>query len=267
MTGATAADAGEGYDPAFFKTLDRVEDHHFWFRARRRVVGAVMRQLTEGLTPPYHVLELGCGNGGMLPLMGECAPGGRVTGMDFYEEALRHARRRCAGAPCSLVRGDVRQPPFDAAFAVVGLFDVLEHVADDVGALRDVHRLLAPGGAVLLTVPAHMSLWSYFDVAAHHARRYAPEELTEKLERAGFEVEYLTQFMRAIYPLVWLGRRVKQAFGRPADAVAMTQRELRITPGVNALLSAALASEARLVRRRKQIALGTSLLAVGRRRD
>jgi SAM-dependent methyltransferase len=165
------------------------------------------------------------------------------------------------------VRGDVTAAPFCEAFAVVGMFDVLEHITDDVGVLQDVRRMLAPGGAILLTVPAHMSLWSYFDVAAHHARRYSADELTTKLERAGFEVEYVTQFMRAIYPLVWLGRRVKAALGRREDAVAMTQRELRVTPGLNGLLGAALAGEAELVRRRRRINLGTSLLAVGRRRD
>ncbi len=261
------ADASEGYDPALFATLDHVEDRHFWFRARRRVVGTVLRQLTDGLAPGYHVLELGCGNGGMLPLLRDLSPGGTVTGMDLYAEGLRHARRRCPGA--SLVRGDVRHAPFDRAFAVVGMFDVLEHVTDDLGVLSDVRRMLAPGGAILLTVPAHMSLWSYFDVAARHARRYAPDELTDKLARAGFEVEYATEFMRAIYPLVWLGRRVKQALGgrAAADATAMTQRELRVTPGLNALLAAALSAEPRRIRRREQIRRGTSLLAVGRRRD
>jgi ubiquinone/menaquinone biosynthesis C-methylase UbiE len=261
------AGASEGYEPALFDTLDVVEDRHFWFAARRRVVGTVLRQLTAKLSPGYHVLELGCGNGGMLRLMRECSPGGSVTGMDLYEEGLRHARRRCAETDVSLVRGDVRQAPFREAFAVVGMFDVLEHITDDVGVLADVRRMLAPGGAILLTVPAHMTLWSYFDVAAHHARRYSPAELSEKLGRAGFVVEYVTQFMRAIYPLVWLGRRVKQAMGRREDAVAMTQRELRITPGLNGLLSAALAGEAGLVRRRRRMSPGTSLLAVGRRRD
>jgi hypothetical protein len=126
--------------------------------------------------------------------------------------------------------------------------------------------MLAPGGAVLLTVPAHMSLWSYFDEAAHHARRYAPDQLASTLRRAGFEVEYVTQFFRAIYPLVWMGRRVKQLTGGRQDARTMTQKELRITPGLNTLLDLALRGEARRVGRRRQAGgRGTSLLAIGRR--
>jgi ubiquinone/menaquinone biosynthesis C-methylase UbiE len=252
-----------GYDPAFFDTLDAVEDRHFWFRARRRAVAAILRQVTASLPDGYRVLELGCGNGGMLRLLRDSCPGGKVVGMDLYEEGLRHARRRC---DCALVRGDVRQPPFHEAFAIVGLFDVLEHVADDAAMLEHVHRLLTPAGAVILTVPAHMSLWSYFDVAAHHARRYAPCELHARLEEAGFVVEYLTQFMGAIYPLVWLGRRIKQVVGRSRDAVEMTQDDLRITPGLNELLGFVLAGEAEQIRHRRRLTRGTSLLALARKR-
>ena len=254
----------EGYDPALFATLEAVEDRHFWFCARKRVVGAVLRQLTSRLKAGYRVLELGCGNGGMLRLIEECSPGGEVVGMDLYAEGLRHARRRSA---CALVRGDVRRAPFREAFEVVGMFDVLEHVQDDVDILEDVRRMLAPGGALLITVPAHRALWSYFDVAAHHARRYSCDELQVKLAAAGFEVEYVTQFMGVIYPLVWLGRRVKQALGAAGDVVGRTQSELRITRGVNGLLGFALAGEAELVRHRRRLTIGTSILALARRRD
>lgn len=254
--------AGSGYDPAFFATLDAVEDRHFWFRARRRAVAAILRQITAGLPNGYRVLELGCGNGGMLRVLRDCSPGGKVVGMDLYQEGLCHARRRC---DCPLVRGDVRQPPFEEAFEIIALFDVLEHVADDAAMLAHVHRLLKPGGAVILTVPAHMSLWSYFDIAAHHARRYAPRELSSRLQEAGFIVEYLTQFMGAIYPLVWLGRRMRQMFGGSRDAVKMTQDDLRITPGLNEVLAFALAGEAEQISHRRRLTRGTSLLAVARK--
>jgi hypothetical protein len=140
-------------------------------------------------------------------------------------------------------------------------------VQEDVEILGDVRRMLARRGALLITVPAHRELWSYFDVAARHARRYSLDELEAKLDRAGFEVEYLTQFMGAIYPLVWLGRKVKQAMGAGGDVIRRTQNELRITPGVNWLLGRALAGEADLVRNRRRLALGTSILALARRKD
>jgi ubiquinone/menaquinone biosynthesis C-methylase UbiE len=252
----------EGYDPAFFKSLDEVEDRHFWFRARKRVVGSIVRDLTGRLSPGYHVLEVGCGNGGMLRLLQECSPGGTVAGMDLFAEGLRNARNRCT---CPLVQADAALPPFGEQFQVVGMFDVLEHIERDVAALRDVRRMLAPGGAIVITVPAHMSLWSYFDEAAHHARRYSTWELATKLRTAGFKIEYLTQFMGAIYPLVWMGRRVKSLLGASKNAVVQTQQELRITPGLNALLDRSLAGEERMVRQRRTMTLGTSILAVGRK--
>jgi ubiquinone/menaquinone biosynthesis C-methylase UbiE len=254
----------EGYDPAFFNSLDQIEDRHFWFRARKRVVGSVVRNLTGRLAPGYHVLELGCGNGGMLRLLKDCSPGGTVVGMDLFAQGLRNARTRC---DCALVQGDASRPPFGEQFQVVGMFDVLEHIEQDVAALRDVRRMLAPGGAIVITVPAHMSLWSYFDVAAHHARRYCTQELATKLDAAGFKVEYVTQFMGAIYPLVWLGRRVKAMLGGSRNAIKQTQQELRITPGLNTLLDHALAGEETLIRNRRTLTRGTSILALARRRD
>lgn len=254
----------EGYDPAFFKSLDQIEDRHFWFRARKRVVAAVVRDLTARFKAGFHVLELGCGNGGMLRLLKDCSPGGTVVGMDLFAEGLRFARNRC---DCALVQGDAGRPPFGEQFQIVGMFDVLEHIEQDVAALRDVRRMLAPGGAIVITVPAHMSLWSYFDVAAHHARRYSTDELATKLKIADFDVQYVTQFMGAIYPLVWLGRRVKAVLGASGDAVKQTQQELRITPGLNAILDRALAGEETMIRSRRKLTLGTSILAVAHRRD
>src|ERR1700760_3640040 len=149
-----------GYDPTFFRKLEHVEDRHFWFRARRRAVGAMLRQLAETFPHGYRALELGCGNGGMLRLMQQSCVNGSVFGMDLFAEGLANARRR-VGVP--LVQGDVRLPPFSESLHLIGMFDVLEHLEDDVGVLQHVHSMLVPGGALVLTVPAHMALWSYFD--------------------------------------------------------------------------------------------------------
>jgi hypothetical protein len=98
-------------------------------------------------------------------------------------------------------------------------------------------------------------------------RRYSEHELREKLDRAGFVVEYLTEFMGAIYPLVWLGRNMKQVLGGNRNAEKMTHDELRVTPILNSVLSAALAGEAQIIRHRRKLTRGTSILAVARRRN
>jgi SAM-dependent methyltransferase len=263
---AVAASA-ESYDPAFFAQLFAVEDRHFWFRNRNRILGNLVCQLTYRLAPGYRVLEVGCGTGNVLRMLDRACPRGFVIGMDLFAEGLQYARRRTARP---LVQGDVHAAPFAIPFDIVGLFDVLEHLPDDRQVLSDLATLLAPGGRLLLTVPAHAALWSYFDEAAHHCRRYSPADLERKLVAAGYEVEYLTQYMAILFPLVWLGRRLmalrrQRGASRANHAALLAGQEFRITPVINELLMALLALEVRLIARRRRLPLGTSLLAVARK--
>ena len=250
--GASAAT----YDPRWFDLLERVEDRHFWFTARWRVIAALARQAMRDAPANSRVLEIGCGNGGLLATLQSACPTARVIGTDLYLDALRHARGRSSAA---LVQCDVRRPPFDVPFHLIGMFDVLEHLPDDVSVLRDVRRMLAPGRALLLTVPAHMWLWSYFDVASNHQRRYSPRALRQALVAAGFTVEYLSQFMAPLVPIMWASRRASAKKQRDAAD------EMKIVTGVNAIMNAAMAMEAALIRRRVRMPLGTSLVALVRR--
>src|SRR5262245_7133302 len=188
----------QSYDPSFFARLFAIEDRHFWFCARNHVISTIVSQLTTDLTAGYRVLEVGCGTGNVLRFLERACPRGTVIGMDLFGEGLRYASHRTS---CALVQGDMHAAPFAAQFELIGLFDVLEHLQDDRRVLNDLTGMLAPGGALLLTVPAHRSLWSYFDEASCHCRRYEPEELESKLRDAGYQVEYLTQYMASVFPL------------------------------------------------------------------
>src|ERR1700674_23014 len=97
-----------GYNPQHFAELDAVEENHFWFRARRKIVGSLVCQITATFPVGYYVLEVGCGNGSLLSTLQSACPGGRVIGMDSLLEGLRHARRR---TDCLLVQGNAEQPP------------------------------------------------------------------------------------------------------------------------------------------------------------
>jgi SAM-dependent methyltransferase len=256
------------YDPGFFPPLFAVEDRHFWFRARCRVVATLAAQVVAGLAPGYRVLEVGCGTGNVLRALVEACGSGRVVGIDLFHEGLRYARGRSTAA---LVQGDLHRPPFAAPFDLVGMFDVLEHLPDDERVLHQLAELVKPDGALLLTVPAHPSLWSYFDVASRHLRRYTTRGLTATLGAAGYRVEYLTEYMSLLFPAAWLGRRlVGWRHGRPAASAEQSRElahgELRVIPVVNGLLGSLLAPEAPLIARRWRLPLGTSLLALARRR-
>jgi len=255
------------YDQGWFERLLAIEDRHFWFRARNKVIATVVSQITANLAPGYRVLEVGCGTGNVLRVLEQTCTNGVVMGMDLFTEGLQYARRRTT---CQMVQADIHAPPFTTQFHLISLFDVLEHLQDDMQVLRNVHTMLAQGGILLLTVPAHPSLWSYFDEASHHCRRYRVSKLESKLNNTGYQIEYLTQYMVSIFPLVWLGRRLKSLIDRRSSGSvdrtnALAQAELHITPVANGLLAFLLAQEARLIARRRRLPIGTSILAIARR--
>ena len=252
-------EAQSSYDPECFDRLAAVEDRHFWFRARAKVIAAVARRITAAFHPGYRALEVGCGSGKILGVLERACPGSRVFGMDLHREGLRHARRRCSQP---LVQADILSPPFLASFHLIGLFDVLEHLADDIAVLERLRFLLAPQGFLLMTVPVHPFLWSYFDEWSHHRRRYTPAGLERALAAAGYQVDFLSQYMCGIFPLVWLGRRIARLRRRPAGELAGA--DLQIVPVVNEALAWLLSREAPWLARRRRLPLGTSLLAIAR---
>jgi SAM-dependent methyltransferase len=256
-----------GYNPDHYRELFESEDRHFWFRARNAVLETVVRRETAGLPDGYRVLEIGCGTGYVLRMLKSVCNRGSVVGMDLFLEGLEMARLRSSAA---LVQGRIEQPPFRHRFDVVGLFDTLEHIQDDRSALAHLHQLIRPGGTLLITVPAWQSLWSDFDEEAHHCRRYEASQLTDRLAEANFQVEYLTPFMAALYPLAWIGRRIMDARRgrqrrRGGVVGSAVTEQVQILAG-NDALAWILAQEARLVARGFHLPLGTSLLAVARAR-
>jgi SAM-dependent methyltransferase len=254
-----------GYDPEFFAELLTVEDRHFWFRARNRLIAAMVRRIVRLWPPRYRVLEVGCGNGNVLRSLVSVCRSATVVGMDLFAEGLGYARNRAA---CPVVQANAGCAPFRVGFHLVGIFDVLEHTQDDMQVLRDLYALLVPGGVLLLTVPAGKILWSYFDELSHHCRRYEAQELTEKLRLAGFEIELVSHFMAAIYPLVRLIRRWRKPGhfqDGKLDAMSALRSEFTIVPVANSLLAIVLGIEAAWVGLGNRLPFGTSLVAVARR--
>lgn len=255
------------YDRDLFALLFAVEDRHFWFQARNKIIATLVKQITADIVPGYRVLEVGCGTGNVLRVLERTCHSGTIIGMDLFSEGLKYARKRTT---CSLIQGDICAAPFKKRFNIIGLFDVLEHLPDDLQVLRDLNTMLTCDGVLLVTVPAHNELWSYFDETSHHYRRYEIAELECKLIGTGYKVEYLTQYMVGIFPLVWIGRRLKALTRkhRPSDVARpydIVLAELEIMPWLNNLLSFLLWWEALLIARRRRLPLGTLLLAIARK--
>jgi SAM-dependent methyltransferase len=254
----------QGYDPQFFRKIAATEERHFWFCTRTRIIGSAVKQVVAGFEPGYRVIEVGCGTGVVLRELVRVCERGHVVGMDLFPEAVSFAREK---ASCPVFLGDAERPPGLGQFDAVCMFDVLEHLADDRKTLTTLNLMVKPGGALVLTVPAHMSLWSYFDVASCHCRRYAPSRLAKLLQESGFKVEYLTQFMMSLFPLVWLRRRTDDGSAvkdrnRAAEKAA---NELKVVPVINDLLKLILSIEVVAIRRRWRLPIGTSVLIVARK--
>jgi SAM-dependent methyltransferase len=207
------------------------------------------------------LFDIGCGSGGLLsylerhlPLAGAC---------DAHRLGLEIARGRTRTT--LLLVDEDRQPPLGAGQSLLGMFDVLEHLDDDRASLRFLFDVLAPGGVLVLTVPAHMFLFGEMDRLACHRRRYSQRELADKLKQAGFEVRLLTHFMAPLVPLLLLFRQ----FGRALDALGFRSRrrstqELAVVPLFNAGMRGVLLLE-RLWLRRFGLPFGSSLIAVASR--
>lgn len=244
-----------------------MEHTHWWFRARRRIIRAILRQ--EGLwARGLRILDVGAGTGRMLEFLGE---GMIVTGIDSESEALGFAAKR--GAARLLQSDAVALPIRNASVDVVSAFDIIEHLRDDRAALEEFRRVLKPGGHCVVTAPALRWLWSEHDEINLHLRRYRRAELRRRFEEAGFQVRrcsYFNTLLFAPIAAVRIGRRLlgAVAHGSPRRYEKRLRSDLSMagSPSVGKVLERVMGFEAELVRR-FDLPVGVSLLCVARRGD
>jgi SAM-dependent methyltransferase len=232
----------------------RAEDRHWWYRGRRSVLERVIADLR--LPTRARILDAGCGSGRNMI---EFAHHGAVTGVELSDTSVALARERDAG---EVVAGSVLEMPFDAdAFDLAASLDVIEHLDDDLAALRELRRVVKPGGSLLVTVPAYQWLWSGHDEVNHHFRRYTRRSLQRAGEQAGWQQARTTYFNSLLLPAAIM-LRVLDRFNRKTTESSL---DLWVPPApLNWLLERPLRLEATLIGRGGRIPAGLSLLAVFR---
>ncbi|HVS20792.1 MAG TPA: class I SAM-dependent methyltransferase, partial [Pyrinomonadaceae bacterium] len=174
--------------PHTYAIMRKVEDAHWWYVGRRRIISSFVKRVCDELRSERHgpprILDIGCGTGGNLEMLLEF---GDAEGVDVSVEALEFCRARGLSA---VKQGAAESLPYeDESFDLVTGLDVVEHLDDDVAGLREMRRVLRPGGRVLLFVPAFMFLWGVQDDVSNHRTRYNLPELRKKVEQAGLRVE------------------------------------------------------------------------------
>jgi SAM-dependent methyltransferase len=233
-----------------------LEDRHWWHSIRRRIVRDNLERL--GVGPGSRLLDAGCGSGGMLATLSDF---GQVSGIDMNPESVALARGRGYE---DIREGAVEQLPWaNETFDVVTLLDVLEHTADDDLTLREMRRVVRPGGYLLVMVPAHQLLWSNHDVVQHHYRRYSRRTLRAAAAGAGWPVERMTPFYSLLLAPVAAVRFAQRLRG---ERVEEHTPEAEIGPTwMYPVLELPLRVEAYWLRRERNLPIGLSLLAVLRR--
>jgi SAM-dependent methyltransferase len=236
------------------------EQRHFWYRGFRRFVHPLLAEATAGLVHP-RLLDCGCGTGANLPLLEEF---GVSFGFDLTWRGLEFAQQ---SGHARLWQASVTAIPIaSAAVDVVTSFDVLYCLPDPAErlAIAEMHRVLRPGGALIVNVAALDMLRGDHSVLGGEVRRYTTRELRQNLERGGFDVVRLTYTNAALFPLLAAARAWQRLRGlRPPDR---NRGDFCVPPApVNALLDGALSIEARLVAAGMNMPVGSSVLCLARK--
>jgi SAM-dependent methyltransferase len=239
-------------DQRLMKAMLDLDEHHWWYRGRRRIVDAQVSQLP--LPSPATILDAGCGSGRMLQ---ELARYGQVSGLELDNDAAEVARGRGCG---EVVVGRLEHLPWEShSFDLVTSLDVVEHIADDRLALSELRRVCTVGGWLLVTVPAYQALWSQHDVANHHYRRYGRPSLRRAALEAGWQVRHMTSFNTILLPPAAIVRFAQ----RHRDPDDQYRPDLERGGGwLNLVLEWPLRAEAWWIARGRSLPAGLSLMAV-----
>jgi SAM-dependent methyltransferase len=190
-------------------------------------------------------------------MLGYLARYGEAQGIDADEGAVGFCHERGLDN-VQLVTSE--KMPFESnSFDLVTALDVIEHIEDDLGAMREIYRVLKPGGVLMLSVPAYKFLWGAQDEISHHKRRYIAPQMRGKLKEVGFKVRRLSYINTLLFPGI-AGIRVLRPYKAGSTDLKSDFTMTKPGPG-NTLLGKVFALEAKLVTRR-DLPFGVSILGL-----
>ncbi len=191
-----------------YEQMAELDQRHWWYRARRQVLAELIRR--KAAPPPgARLLEIGCGTGHNLAMLGQFGP---VDGLELDDQARTIAERRLGRTVMSAPLPELAGVP-EHYYDLVGAFDVIEHIDDDEAALESIATRLKPGGKFVMTVPAHRWMWSAHDVVNHHKRRYSKSALKKLIDKSPLCLESIGYFNSLLFP-----SRLRSAWPRKPGA-------------------------------------------------
>jgi len=190
-----------------FKEIDDIELNHWWFKGRRKIIGGILKSFVR--SKKDSALDIGFGTGSNANLLKEHSL--RVFGLDPAYEAIEFSKKRNPGT--TVFHGSFPEYNFGRKYDLVTLFDVLEHIKDDAGAVKQLEKLMNKNGVALITVPALTSLWTEHDVLLHHYRRYTKEGLKNLISNnTGLTIEKISYFNSFLFFPIFIFRSLRRVF-------------------------------------------------------
>ena len=242
-----------------FSEFYNSETNNFWFKVRNKIIKFFILKYVPN--KKLKILDLGCGTGFVSQAIKNM--GYSVDCLDIFLEAIKFCMKRNAGDDYYIV--NLYSMPFIEQYDLICAFDVIEHIDDDCKVFKNIHSALKKDGQLLITVPANKKLWSYFDIHCEHKRRYNKEELTKKIEDAGFEIIRISYFMTLLFPFIYVSRlRYKNI--KDSDKNANSFNELSINHFLNILFYSIFNIESYLIKY-INLPFGSSLICLARKRD
>jgi len=247
-------------DADYTSDYEQFELRHWWFVARRQIIHDAINRYVLSRNPQPRWLDIGCGTGVLLD---SCPAITNKLGLELDGGSVERARGKG-------LKVEQIQPKWDlskhGSFDLITLTDVIEHLEDDRKAIDLVQEALNPGGILLVTVPALMSLWSGHDVINHHFRRYTRATLLPLFAGEQWKVLKVSYFSSLLLPLIWLARKWKNLRSASSNGEQGGHDFKFGNPMVDGTLLQIFRSE-RLWLRVSSFPLGSSILLVAQKRS
>jgi len=233
----------------------RLEEALWWTIARRETIYDLIRDLDKNLK----ILDVGCSGGPMMMLLNQHGFK-NVYGLDVSERAIELCKKR--GVDNVYVMNAEKTDFKDDEFDVLIVSDVLEHLEHDEVALSEWHRIMKPGGRLIVFVPAFQFLWSPHDETNFHYRRYSKTSLTQRFKRAGFEVVRGSYWNSTLFLPACMIKLVHRLIGNKKQD--LPNQLFEVKPLTNKLLLFLMRLENKILRK-FNFFVGVSVFVVGRK--
>jgi len=202
----------EDFDKECFPIFQKYIPENFWYKSRNKIIAYIIeKKILKNYNKESSLVfwEIGCGNGYVIKHLKNKFPALQYKASDIYVEALKYA---VINNPenVDLFQYNLFNCNYFDNVNIIGNFDVLEHIDDDNTAIKNIYDLLPINGYAILTVPSDMNLWSNNDIVNKHKRRYSKKGLKNKLTDAGFKIEFISNFVFLLYPLLLIKAKTQK---------------------------------------------------------